>query len=228
MKIRIVSDLHLEFNPHLLNSFSTLPGVDMLILAGDIVQFSNIGLLKLFIESIRNNYRYILYVLGNHEYYGNSAETMVEPVFRKVCNELGIILLENETITLNDEITFLGTTLWSPLKTADYYSDIQQAFILEKNRKAIEFIKKTPADVIITHHLPDLRFVDEKYGDPHGAYANKWFLKRNLNCKYWIFGHTHRFVRERNCGNGTKVEFICNPHGYPGELKPQDIVVDIN
>ena len=228
MKVRIVSDLHLEYNdfPKLLNTFKKLQPTEVLILAGDIVDFPNIELFKTFIKVGCKNYKHVIYVLGNHEYYGNDNKNVIS-VFRGLCSELGIKLLENETTKLNG-ITFLGTTLWSPVKK-EFYKDIKRNWILEQNRKAIDFIYRVPADIIITHHMPDSRFISEKYRDQdekNSAYTNDGFDFYGLKkCKYWIFGHTHTPIKNVTHKG---ITFICNPLGYSYENNQlEDVVIEI-
>lgn len=242
MKIRIISDLHLEYNdfPKFLTKFLKLKPVDVLVLAGDCVDFPNIDLFEQFIKKVRSNsqnqvansqnqvanYDHILYVLGNHEYYGAESRNVIS-VFRGLCSRMGVKLLENETFKI-DGITFLGSTLWSPVKK-EFYRDIKRNWILEQNRKAIDFIYRVPADIIITHHMPDSQFIPEKFqgqDEKNSAYTNDGFdfygLKR---CKYWIFGHTHTPIKN-TIHKG--ITFICNPLGYQYENNQlEDVVIEI-
>lgn len=233
MKIRIISDLHLEYNdfPKLLNEFLKLEPVDVLVLAGDIVDFPNIELFKTFIETGCKEYKYVIYVLGNHEYYENNDDIdNVISVFRVLCSELGVKLLENETLEING-ITFLGTTLWSPVER-EFYKDIKRNWILERNRMAVEYIYETPADIIITHHMPDSRFIPEKYrgmSELNSAYTNDGIDFSGLaerGTRYWIFGHTHTPIKNVTHKG---ITFICNPLGYQHENnKLEDIIVEFN
>jgi predicted phosphodiesterase len=231
MKIRIISDLHLEYNdfPKFLKDFTILKPVDVLILAGDVVDFPNIEMFKTFIKSIRSYYSEIIFVLGNHEYYENTVIDNVILVFRDLCQELSVKLLENETVVMGG-ITFLGSTLWSPVKR-EFYREIKRNWILEQNQTATDFIYKNPADIIITHHMPDSRFIPEKYqkmDELNSAYTNDGFdFDRlvNLGTQYWIFGHTHTHVKNVTY-NG--ITFICNPLGYKHENNIlEDVVIEV-
>jgi len=246
MKIRIISDLHLEYNdfPKFMKQFLKLNPVSVLVLAGDVVDFPNIELFKQFITAIRNDYKHVIYVLGNHEYYGfgkskwcdheNNEKRNVISVFRGLCIDLRVKLLENETLCIDDidgrKVTFLGTTLWSPVER-EFYRDIKRNWILEQNRNAIDFIYDNPADIIITHHMPDSRFIPEKYRDDNeknSAYTNDGFDFYSLaeqGTKYWIFGHTHTPVKNVTHKG---ITFICNPLGYQYENNQlEDVVIEI-
>jgi predicted phosphodiesterase len=108
MNIQLASDLHLEFleskwpNERLIQA---APAADVLVLAGDIV--NDTKSLKLF----ANWPVPVLYVPGNHEYYGHPLRGQREKL-RRVCEELGIVFLDNEVFTVGD-VRFVGSTLWT-------------------------------------------------------------------------------------------------------------------
>ena len=71
MDLRIMSDVHLEFAP--LNSLPELPTDKdgILILAGDICPYNSLHFLLIpFLMAMSLRFRKVLYVLGNHEFYG--------------------------------------------------------------------------------------------------------------------------------------------------------------
>lgn len=126
--IHIVSDLHLEFGN------ITLPGGDILIIAGDVMEAKNYfsafhqtrlldaiptnEFLKFFeIECAK--YKTVLYVLGNHEFYNHDIDV--------VCDRLKMMLPEN-VIILNrdifniDEYLFVGATLWTDCNKDDWFT----------------------------------------------------------------------------------------------------------
>jgi predicted phosphodiesterase len=75
--------------------------------------------------------------------------------------------------------------------------------------------------VVITHHIPSMSLIDDKYLNTKMRPYNQWFyndmddfIERNkdrIGC--WIYGHTHtpRVDRIHN------IPFLCNPIGYPNE-----------
>lgn len=107
MNIGIHSDLHTECS---LCTISNLSELDVLILAGDIGDPATV---RLFFDYLRRKTTKlpVLYVLGNHEYYG-FAISEAKDIYRSISQEYGITLLDDESITLNG-IQFSGTTLWS-------------------------------------------------------------------------------------------------------------------
>ncbi|OCG01488.1 metallophosphoesterase [Gilliamella sp. wkB112] len=66
LNIGVYSDLHIE---HSFYSFDDLSKLDILVLAGDIASYDTIE--RFFVELRKNAPKLtVLYVLGNHEYYG--------------------------------------------------------------------------------------------------------------------------------------------------------------
>ena len=103
MRLHVLSDLHLEFEPF------TPPTVeaDVVILAGDVSTGRN-GLkwaLKTFPD------RPVVYVLGNHEFYGQKLQKLIKEL-QELADGTNIHLLENESFCLAD-VVFLGATLWT-------------------------------------------------------------------------------------------------------------------
>lgn len=101
--MRVLSDLHLEFS-----GMSPAPvGCDLVVLAGDIHQGSA-GL-----RWARRNFPDvpIVYVPGNHEYYGHDWNVLPGQL-AQVAGELGIRLLDRGELVL-DGVRILGCTLWT-------------------------------------------------------------------------------------------------------------------
>ena len=124
MNIQLLSDLHLESNPHF--KAKPLPGADLLVLAGDIGSYQNGSLLSSMNISDFGLARFsplpvalggagwptpVLFLPGNHEYDGldfDAADTRL----RETCERLGIVWLERESVVLAG-VRFVGCTLWS-------------------------------------------------------------------------------------------------------------------
>ena len=115
MKIQLLSDLHLESNPHF--RAQPAPGADLLVLAGDIgsyqqgsrIQGDDFGL-----ERFSPKLGWpapVLYVPGNHE-YDNLDFDATHARLREACERLGITWLEREVLVM-DGLRFIGTTLWA-------------------------------------------------------------------------------------------------------------------
>ena len=72
MDIRIYSDLHQEFEEKAIFTIAHLPDEkdQILILAGDIFRLKNISHYYDFFKDLSDRFHTVLYVFGNHEYYG--------------------------------------------------------------------------------------------------------------------------------------------------------------
>lgn len=129
MKFDITSDLHLAFGGLDTLANAPNPGVDVLLLLGDIIEVNSIkhktnkGWRKeviQYLHSLNDQYKLVIYVAGNHCHYGNSFPHTIANL-RAVFRKLGLanfVVLENTTIEYEDVI-FLGTTLWSTLHNRD-------------------------------------------------------------------------------------------------------------
>lgn len=118
MKIQLLSDLHLEADPHF--QAQPAPGANVLVLAGDIGSYQEGGKLT---EDDFGLARFsplpqyagwpcpVIFVPGNHE-YDNQDFDAAHARLRAACDRLGLIWLERETAVL-DGVRFVGTTLWT-------------------------------------------------------------------------------------------------------------------
>jgi hypothetical protein len=101
MRLNILSDLHL--------SLGTLDipnnDADVVILAGDIARPRDA------ISWARGFTKPVLYVLGNHEFYGGSI-TGTPDELKGLCAGTNIHVLDDEEVII-DGVRFLGTTLWT-------------------------------------------------------------------------------------------------------------------
>lgn len=119
MKIAIQSDLHLEFNIDKLPYSFLSDDFDVLVLAGDIspVGHDEYEDHMKFLRSCTD--KPIIYVPGNHDYYGTSISdgvclSSIDQIMQEICERNSIFFLNNNEIVIND-VSFFGTTLWSNL-----------------------------------------------------------------------------------------------------------------
>lgn len=124
VNIQLLSDLHLESNPHF--KARPLPGADLLVLAGDIGSYQDGSLLgSLGIEDF-GLARFsplpvhsggaawptpVLFIPGNHEYDGLDFDA-TRLRLREVCARLGLVWLEQETVVMGG-VRFVGSNLWT-------------------------------------------------------------------------------------------------------------------
>lgn len=118
MKLQLLSDLHLEAHPHF--QPTAAPDAEVLVLAGDIGSYQEGGLLQdeyFGLERFSPLPQFaswpcpVIFVPGNHEYDMQDWD-VAHTRLRRVCDALGIIWLERESLVLN-QVRFVGTTLWT-------------------------------------------------------------------------------------------------------------------
>ena len=124
MNIQLLSDLHLESNPHFVAR--PTPGADVLVLAGDIGSYQpGSALTRLGVEDFglaRFSPRPVseggagwpcpvLFIPGNHEYDGQEFDDATRRL-RAACERWGLIWLEQQSVVLQG-VRFLGCTLWT-------------------------------------------------------------------------------------------------------------------
>ena len=117
MRIQLISDLHLETYPDYVPPAA--PGVDVLVLAGDIGSYQagsllggdDFGLSRFSPRRADAQWPRVLYIPGNHEFDALDYDAAYDRL-RRVCDSLGIEWLEQQVITI-DSVRFIGSTLWS-------------------------------------------------------------------------------------------------------------------
>lgn len=235
MKVLITSDIHLEFGARKID-FS---GCDLVILAGDI-HIGKKGIQWLMSEV---NEIPVIYVLGNHEYYKNSYPKLLNGI-RKIAQGSNIYVLERDTLNMCG-VCFHGTTLWTDFelfgdpriagfecqqRMNDYkyirrdpsYSRMRSIDIYHIHKESLDWLSKslkeskTSINVVVTHHAPSLKSINEKYRNEivSAAYCSNldnFILERKPDL--WIHGHIHETL-DYYIG---QTRIICNPLGYPGE-----------
>jgi predicted phosphohydrolase len=227
MKIKLLSDLHIEFNKFEI----PYDGEDLLILAGDISpQYQDtLELIDTYLGKSRSTQ--VIFVLGNHDYYGHTLE-QVDLAWDNVKRDR-LHFLQNNSVVINN-VRFYGSTLWTDLNQGDYTSMricgtyindfhniinfIPGTFIAthyrarEAMRKALE--SSSEPVVVITHHLPSYRSIaPEFFGTPmNAAFACIGMddLIHHEKVIMWCHGHTHRNLDYLD--GMTRV--VCNPRGY--------------
>ena len=105
MRLHVLSDLHLERRPSLPEDIDV--DADAVILAGDV------GAGTRGVEWARRlaRERPVLYVAGNHEFYGHGMPELIDEM-RGAAAGSSVRVLENNEVVL-DGVRFLGCTLWS-------------------------------------------------------------------------------------------------------------------
>lgn len=224
MKLQVLSDLHFEFHKDGGTSFieSLDPtGVDVLVVAGDLT--TETGLYEA-LAALSAKYPQVVYVAGNHEYYG-SDRARVSRVRLLVDHHLSNVHWLHETAVEIDGQRFVGTTLWFPDDPLNaFYENLLNDFhqirgyrrwVYEANGDAVAFLKAEvrPEDVVVTHHVPVTEGQHPKW---RGTALERFFVNNLGNVvvytrpKLWVYGHTHDSL-DFHLG---ETRLVCNPFGY--------------
>ena len=238
MRIQIASDLHLEHNRWMPE---IAEGVDVAILAGDLASYDEDR-----VWQVANEWEEagkILYVPGNHEYYGHEVGGITDRM-RSDCEAEGVVLLDRETVVI-EGVKFLGATLWTDFgyfgearrwaacqTAAREMNDFRLIYTttglltpqetMQWHRRDREWIERVLGEehagpvVVVTHHAPTPASVQPRYrGDLlTAAFASDLDpVIARHQPELWIHGHMHDNV-DVELG-ATRV--ICNPRGYGAE-----------
>ena len=240
--LRIISDLHLEFlrSPGAVDSFiDRLVGENKgnaLVLAGDVAGHSGLAYaLARFCERFDD----VIYVPGNHEFYGTNFAKLRDTLAKIAAP--GLHILDNGVVEIHGR-RFVGSTLWFPDDPlSPYYCSRLNDFhriedfaetVYEENRRSVEFLQKhvMKGDIVITHHLPSGFSVADRF---RSSPLNRFFVCEmdalivDREPRLWIHGHSHD-----SCDYmlGT-TRVICNPFGYPAiDENPRfkrDMIIDL-
>lgn len=139
MKIKVVSDLHLEFSDV---NIKNEHDYDVLILSGDIMvaqdlhDHPKIGITEVgdienmgsrqraalrfrdFLSRCSFQFPHVVYVAGNHEFYHGHFYKSIETLRAECARFPNIHFLERDVFVL-DDVTFVGATLWTDMNKGD-------------------------------------------------------------------------------------------------------------
>lgn len=239
MNIQLASDLHLDLvQPHWPEErlISLAPQADVLVLAGDI--HKGTSAIDTFARWAMQNKTPIIYVAGNHEFYGDSLDTVAQHL-RVSAAVAGIHFLQQDVLILGD-VRFLGCTMWTDYRLRSMYS---QAHVMEDVHQRIQdhyhiqvgsesFTPRDALDqhmtsrrwltqelakpfdgktVVITHHGPHPLSVHPRYiGDKrNGAYVSD-LSALMPHVDLWLHGHVHDSFDYRV----GQCRVVANPAGY--------------
>jgi predicted phosphodiesterase len=231
MRIQYISDIHLEFLSRLLKEKRFSPCADILCLAGDI-GYPSKPIYTQFLKHVSSSYNKVFLITGNHEYYTCKSMEDVHGQIQRIIidHQLTNVSFLDNSYEDYEGVRFVGSTLWSRIPAApkvlinDFHTIPGMTIELynELHTVACEFLQSSvvvdsPLPVVVmTHHLPSMDLIDEKYKtyvdyNPFFASDCSELLKDPM--KIWISGHTHTGYDKTIRG----VHCVCNPVGYPSE-----------
>jgi len=247
MRLLLYSDLHLEFASFVPPALDA----DCVLLAGD----TSTGTAGVVWAARTFGDRPVVYVPGNHEYYGEAYPRHLAAL-RRAARGTRVHVLDRDVLEL-DSLRILGCTLWTDFAlhgdpraaralAAEMMWDYREIRVSPRLRCAVprdtgrwhgrarawlerELTATTKRTVVVTHHAPSAHSL-AKCGladRPYNpAYAsNLEALIAAHGPALWLHGHTH-CRRDYRLGE-TRV--VCNPRGYPDQTTgfAPGLVVDL-
>ena len=184
MKIKLVSDLHLEFSDIMIPNDNNY---DVLILAGDIMVATDLhdhpepanttdqmaiangtglGRRQLAAQRFRDflkrcsfQFPHVIYVAGNHEFYHGKWNQSLITLSNECAKFPNVYFLEAGSKKIND-VTFIGGTLWTDMNKGDPLTlhsvrDMMNDFrVIKKDLEGYTNLK--PHDTVVRHrHMLD-------------------------------------------------------------------------
>jgi len=234
MRIRVLSDLHLEFA----GLEPTAVACDVVVLAGDI----HTGAQGFAWARRAFPDRPIIYVPGNHEYYGHDWDVLPEQL-QTAARACGVELLDRAQRVIED-VRFVGCTLWTDFDLFGQARRVQAMAAAEDKLFDYRFIhangKALRADDTRNRHIADRAWLEQLLHEPaqgrwrttvvvtHMAPSWRSTAERFKNhltsagfashmdevverAGLWIHGHTHDSFDYYLQG----CRVVCNPRGYP-------------
>lgn len=227
-RFQYTSDLHLEFLTELecrsLAKRINHPENKHLVLAGDICTYRTIPFLRLCLDAWQD-YEYILFIPGNHEYYGHlDTEECINDLQGIYPNFYNI---NNKSLVI-DDVSIMGATLWFDIEHPDavmnkhlindFRTPGMEDLIRRNHLETLTLLESLDdLDLLITHHgvvnIHNPRFL----GEPANIYYYTDITRTldRLNPQYVIHGHDH--WNQDHEIYGTQV--VKNCYGYNGNCR---------
>lgn len=248
MKIHLLSDLHAEFESYEYRETDS----ELVVLAGD-TNVKEKGV-DWALEVITK--KPVMYVLGNHEYYGSAYPKLVK-VLKDKCKNTNVHILENDVFTYQD-VNIFGCTLWTDFKLfgdpriagyecqqvmSDYkkirvspkYSKLRSIDVATIHSRSLSWLESEISkyaggkNVVVSHHAPSPNSLPGQNAEEYvsAAYASQLEgVVEKYKPQVWIHGHVHNSV-DYLMGS---CRIVCNPRGYPDERNPDfdsELVVEV-
>jgi predicted phosphodiesterase len=191
MRLWILSDLHIELTQGWdLPSGVDRPEFDVLVIAGDLIPRMERGV-KWLAQHVPD--RPVIYVAGNHEFYGEDEGRGVEKA-KQAAAGTSVHVIQNETVRIGT-VTFACATLWVDfallgdqrramavagdrmndfrrIRTKGYIERFRPHHALARHMESRSFLeaelrKEHPGPlVIVTHHAPHSAQIDPHHAPP--------------------------------------------------------------
>lgn len=237
MRLWVLSDLHLDVNDSA-ETFrlpSPVPDHDAVVIAGDVCEDPAAAVTWIAESGLAR--RPVVYVPGNHEYYGRDRQEALAEGRRAAADQPNIHLLDGDSVDL-DGCVVHGATLWTDYALSGNPDGAMRAAerLLSDHRLIRNGARAWTAsdaraehgaraawlgaalrrhprtrNVVVTHHAPALRPGAVRFRDHPLAAAFASDLSGLLDgAALWVHGHTHAACDYTHAG----CRIVNNPRGY--------------
>lgn len=180
------------------------------------------------------------YVLGNHEYYGQSKLELIEETQKHSHTNVfilnpGVLEFEDTVVigcTLHSALDLPGYTHYPPVAYSaaigDFYvtRDWSPEMHIAAHKAEVEFLDtelekhKDKKRIVVSHFVPTMQciapFWEGSSLNPYFTSDLDWLMDKH-EPDLWVFGHTHD--KHDVLHTNGKTRLVCNPRGYPKERK---------
>jgi len=168
MKLWVMSDLHVELTRGWdLPGGDARPLFDVMIVAGDLIPKAERGV-KWLLDRVPD--RHAIYVMGNHEAYGEDIDRTLEKA-KAAAAGTNVHVLENETVRIGD-VTFACCTLWTDFAiNGDAHRGMAVAGERMNDFKKIRcnhYRQRFLPHHALTRHVKSLAFLEAEMRKPRG------------------------------------------------------------
>lgn len=218
MKIRLLSDLHLEGNRY----YYEYAGEDVVVLAGDI---HTQGRHEFILDQIPSNVK-VLFVAGNHEYYGAVWEIANNYFYELQAKYPNFWFLQNENVVI-DDVEFYGGTMFTDF---NLYGHAQRSAAFARNGIAdfswITKMNEIPEDFDMSYyHALERRWTTDDHVEEFNRFSH--------NLKEWIAEPRERkrvvishFVPHADCSDPKFKNSPLNPY-FIADMKQYFASIDV-
>ena len=235
MIVQYCSDLHIEFsdNKRFLLNNPIKPVGEILLLAGDIMVFSQIEKHRDFFAYLSDNFRQTYWVPGNHEYYHSNIVDRSGCFSEKI---LPNVTLANNTVFIENGVKILMSTLWSKIRDRNhgmieynmndfrvirYNGWVLTAEVFNSLHKdCLEFLTlelqaaQNQKTIVLSHHIPTYLNYPTRFRNDilNEAFAVELYdLIEDDGPDVWVYGHHHQHISDFKIG---KTCLVNNQLGY--------------
>jgi predicted phosphodiesterase len=195
VQMLVLSDLHLEFGVPFVPDTAASAAADIIVLAGDIDK----GMAGIAWARQAFPGKPVVYVAGNHEFYGQQWESLIDKL-REAGRTYDVHILEDESVTIKG-VRFLGCTLWTDF---DYHGRDKRSSAMreaEKRMNDYRLIKAKP--------LPGIYW----RAKPHRLTSHHT-LQRHRQSRAWLEGELAK-------GDPASMVVVTHNYVHPKSTAPE-------